>query len=156
PFAARELLARVSANIQMARMRREAAREVMRSEQRFLMTQDRLGAALSSGGIAVFDMDIENSRAIVLGPLTRFFGVAEEDAAKARRPGVYVEGIDAPDRRRVQAAITQSIKADEPYEVEYCAIGGDKPRRMLARGGPRILSDGSRRFIGAIIDVSAE
>ena len=156
PFAARELLARVSANIQMARMRREAAREVMRSEQRFLMTQDRLGAALSSGGIAVFDLDIENNRAIVLGPLTRFFGVSEEEAAKGLPLEAFVAGIDPHDRKRVQAAIIRSIQNDEPYEVEYRVIGGDSHRRVLARGGPRVLSDETRRFIGAIIDVSAE
>jgi len=156
PFAARELLARVSANIQMARMRREAAREVMRSEQRFLMTQDRLSAALSSGGIAVFDLDMEANRAIVLGPLTRFFGVSEEDAANGLPLEVFVDGIDPHDRKRVQAAISRSIGNNESYEVEYRVIGGDFPRRVLARGGLRDLSDGTRRFIGAIIDVSSE
>ena len=127
PFAARELLARVSANIQMARMRREAAREVMRSEQRFLMTQDRLSAALSSGGIAVFDLDIAADRAIVLGPLTRFFGVSEEDAAKGLPLQVFVDGIDPRDRSQVHAAIARSIGNNEPYEVEYRVIGGDTP-----------------------------
>jgi signal transduction histidine kinase/DNA-binding response OmpR family regulator len=156
PFAARELLARVSANIQMARIRREAAREVMRSELRFLMTQDRLSAALSSGGIAVFDLDIENDRAIVLGPLTRFFGVSEEDAARGLPLEVFVAGVDPRDRERVLSAIERSIADNEPYEIEYRVIGGDAPRRIIARGGPREMSDGTRRFIGAIIDVSSE
>jgi signal transduction histidine kinase/DNA-binding response OmpR family regulator len=156
PFAARELLARVSANIQMARMRREAAREVMRSEQRFLMTNDRLGVALSSGGIAVFDLDIEAQRAIVLGPLTQFFGVSEDAAAQGLPLQTFAEGIDPADRKRVLAAIAYSIGTGEPYEIEYRVIGGDRPRRVVARGGPRTLSDGTTRFIGAVIDISRE
>ena len=35
PFAARELVARVASNLELARIRREAARELMESEQRF-------------------------------------------------------------------------------------------------------------------------
>jgi signal transduction histidine kinase/DNA-binding response OmpR family regulator len=156
PFAARELLARVSANIQMARMRREAAREVMRSEQRFMMTNDRLGVALSSGGIAVFDLDIAAQRAVVLGPLTQFFGVSEDEAAKGLPLHIVAEGIDPADRKHVLAAIAYSIKTGEPHEIEYRVIGGDRPRRVVARGGPRALSDGTTRFIGAIIDISRE
>jgi signal transduction histidine kinase/CheY-like chemotaxis protein len=156
PFAARELLARVSANIQMARMRREAAREVMRSEQRFLMTNDRLSVALSSGGIAVFDLDIESQRAIVLGPLTQFFGVSEADAAEGLPLPVFAHGIDPADRADVLAAIAAAIQSGAPYEVEYRLIGGDIPRRVVARGGRKTLSDGTTRFIGAIIDISRE
>ena len=156
PFAARELLARVSANIQMARMRREAARDVMRSEQRFLMTHDRLSVALSSGAIAVFDLDIEARHAIVLGPLTQFFGVSEDEAAKGLPLQVFADGIDPADRKRVLAAIGRSIKTGEPSEIEYRLIGGDMPRRVVARGGPRTLPDGSTRFIGALIDISRE
>jgi signal transduction histidine kinase/CheY-like chemotaxis protein len=140
----------------MARMRREAAREVMRSEQRFLMTNDRLGVALSSGGIAVFDLDIEAQRAIVLGPLTQFFGVSEDEAAKGLPLQIFAEGIDPADRKRVLAAIAYSIRTGEPYEIEYRVIGGDRPRRVVARGGPRTLSDGTTRIIGAVIDISRE
>jgi hypothetical protein len=84
PFAARELLARVSANIQMARMRAESAREVMRSEQRFLMTNERLNLALSTGRIAVFELDVESGRTTVLGPLTQFSG-----CQRTMRPRVF-------------------------------------------------------------------
>ena len=35
-------------------------------------------------------------------------------------------------------------------------VGGGEPRRVVARGGPRILSDGATHFIGAIIDISRE
>ncbi|WP_050990899.1 response regulator [Bradyrhizobium genomosp. I (2014)] len=55
PFAARELVARVHSNIQMAEVRREANRAVFQSEQRHLMTQDRLSLALSTGRVAVFE-----------------------------------------------------------------------------------------------------
>ncbi len=68
PFAARELLARVGVNIQMAELRRDAARAVMRSEQKTQMTQERLELALSSGRIAIFQFDPQSGDVTVLGP----------------------------------------------------------------------------------------
>jgi signal transduction histidine kinase/DNA-binding response OmpR family regulator len=155
PFAARELLARVSANIQMARTRRDAARAVMRSEQRYLMTNERLGLALSTGRIAVFELDIESGRATVLGPLTQFFGVSEADAAGGVPLSDFIDGIDPDDRERVMGLINSAIENGTPYEAEYRVIGGDIPRRVVARGGVLDGADG-RRFSGVVIDITYE
>lgn len=156
PFAARELLARVSANIQMARMREEAAREVMRSEQRFLMTNERLEIALSTGRIAVFDLDLDSGRATVLGPVTQFFGVSEKAAAEGLPLPQIIAGLDPADRDRVAGLIARSIATGEPYEAEYRVIDGGMPRHVVARGG--VLTGGAhpRRFVGAVIDISYE
>ncbi|HVJ52339.1 MAG TPA: ATP-binding protein [Aliidongia sp.] len=156
PFAARELLARVSANIQMSRVRREAAREVMRSEQRVIMTQERLTLALSTGRIAIFELDVEANRATVLGPLAEFFGVPEADAAQGLPLPLFIAGIDAGDRDRVAALIARSIEDGTPYEAEYRLVGGDFPRCVVARGVLQTLPGGGRRMVGAIIDVSDE
>ena len=82
PFAARELLARVNSNIQMARVRRDAARAVMQSEQRYVMSQERLTLALSTGRVAIYDWDVESDRLSIQGPLSEVFGVTLEDAKK--------------------------------------------------------------------------
>jgi signal transduction histidine kinase len=156
PFAARELLARVAANIQMARFRRETAREVMRSEQRFLMTRDRLSLALSTGRVAVFELDVDTGRATVLGPLTQFFGVDETEAAEGLPLQRFLDGIDPADRAEVGGRIARAIETGELYEAEYRVVGGTAPRRVVARGSLQVTPQGNRRFVGAIIDISDE
>ncbi len=156
PFAARELLARVAVNIQMARLRRDAARAVMRSEQRALMTQERLELALSSGRIAIFQLDIEAGEAAVMGPLTAFFGVPEDQAAVGVPLTQFIAGIHPSDRDRVMALIQAAIDDETDYEAEYRLVGGDMPRRVIARGGLQTGADGVRRLVGAVIDISEE
>jgi DNA-binding response OmpR family regulator/nitrogen-specific signal transduction histidine kinase len=156
PFAARELLARVSANIQMAAMRRDAAREVMRSEQRFHMTNERLGLALSTGRIAVFEMDPKTERTIILGPLTQFFGVSDSEASEGVPLAKLIEGVHPDDRERVSALIARAAETGAPFEAEYRLIGGNAPRYVVARGGLQNKSLEDARFVGAVIDISYE
>ncbi len=156
PFAARELLARVAVNIQMARLRRDAARAVMQSEQRALITQERLELALSSGRIAVFQFDPESGDATVLGPLTAFFGVAEQNAAGGLPLSRFIEGVASADRDRVLGLIRTAIANDTPFEAEYRIVGGDRARRVIARGGLQVGADGVKRLVGAVIDVTEE
>ena len=99
PFSARELIARVNANIQMAKLRREAARAVMASEQRLLMTQERLSLALSTGQVSVFEWAVEEDHLIVQGPLAEAFGVRREDASRGLPLEAFVAGIHPGDVR---------------------------------------------------------
>jgi signal transduction histidine kinase/CheY-like chemotaxis protein len=156
PFPARELLARVSANIQMARMRDEATREVMRSEQRFRLTSERLDLALSTGRIAVFQLDVDTGLAIVIGPLVEFFGVKAEAAETGLPLEVFLDGIDPADRERVAARIAHAIETETPYEAEFRIVGGDIPRRVVARGKVQNIPSETRRLVGAVIDISYE
>ena len=86
PFAARELVARVKANVQMAEIRREANRAVLLSEQRYLMTQDRLSRALATGRVSVYDWRVKEDRLSVQGPLAEVFGVSLDDALRGLPP----------------------------------------------------------------------
>jgi signal transduction histidine kinase len=156
PFPARELLARVAANIQMARMREEATREVIRSEQRFRMTNERLELALSTGRIAVFQFDVDTDRAIVIGPLVEFFGVTAAAAEEGLPLQAFLDGIDPADRARVGARIAHAVETETPYEAEFRIVGGDIPRRVVARGNVQNIPSETRRLVGAVIDISYE
>ena len=156
PFAARELLARVAVNLQMARIRRESARAVMQSEQKYRISDDRLSIALATGRTAIFEFDIATGTATVLGSLVRFFGVDESSARDALPLSVFIEGIAPVDRERVQALIAESIRTGEPYEAEYQVVGGPESRRVVARGGLQTGVDGVERLVGAVIDISEE
>jgi signal transduction histidine kinase/DNA-binding response OmpR family regulator len=156
PFAARELLARVAVNLQMAKLRRETARAVMQSEQRFLLSEERLAIALATGRIAIFEFDMAAERATVLGPLVEFFGV-DEAAARAGLPlEAFIKGIDPEDRPEVEARIWRAVETGEFYEAEFRLAQGPEPRRVVARGRVQTGVDGVNRLVGAVIDISEE
>ncbi len=156
PFAARELLARVNATIQTAEVRREANRAVFLSEQRFLMTQERLTRALSTGRVAVFEWQTDSDRLILQGPLAETFGVPMHDAQKGMPLHVFVSGIHPDDRERVMAAIAISIESGEPYEAEYRLVGDGEDRVVVARGLVEDAPGGGKQMAGVVIDITAE
>ena len=156
PFAARELLARVNSNIQMAAVRRDAARSVMQSEQRFVMSQERLTLALSTGRVAIYDWDIESDRLSIQGPLAEVFGVAPQDAEHGLPLSAVAEGIHPDDRDSVMASITRTLETGEPFEAEYRVRGAASPRTILSRGHISTGSSGQKMFSGALIDITEE
>nr|WP_291687538.1 ATP-binding protein [Bradyrhizobium sp.] len=156
PFAARELLARVNSNIQMARVRRDAARAVMQSEQRYVMSQERLTLALSTGRVAIYDWDVESDRLSIQGPLGEVFGVTLEDVANGLPLSSIVDGIHPDDREVVMALIARTVETEEPFEAEYRVRGGANPRAVLSRGHVYTGSSGQKMFSGALIDITEE
>jgi signal transduction histidine kinase len=157
PFAARELLARVNSNIQMATVRRDAARAVMHSEQRFVMTQERLSLALATGRVAVYDWDVESDRVSILGPLGKFFGVSSDDDNVRGVPLRQVlEGIHPEDRPQTTALISKTVETGAPFETEYRLQGAGELRSILARGHIETRPSGQRYFSGALIDITEE
>ncbi|MGN6488205.1 MAG: ATP-binding protein [Devosia sp.] len=156
PFAARELLARVHSNIQLAEVRREANRAVFRSEQRYLMTQDRLSLALSTGRVAVFKWSVDSDRLAIQGPLAEVFGVTTSDAAAGLPLESFVRAIDRRDVYRVLAVLGRSVETGEPYEAEYRVHGSGHERVVIARGRVERDAFGHQKMAGVVIDVTEE
>lgn len=157
PFAARELVARVNANIQLAETRREADRAIWRSEQRNRITQDRLAMALSTGQVGVYEWEVETDRVVVLGPLAELFGVdPDTGAAGGLQLATFLAGIHPGDRAKVEAAIAEAVDRGVPLDVEYRVVGAGVERIVSARGVTRTLPDGGRFLSGAIIDVTED
>jgi DNA-binding response OmpR family regulator len=155
PFAARELLARVNANIQMADIRREASRAIFQSEQKVLMSEDRLRIALSTGRVAVFEWHVESDTVALLGPLSEIFGVDQESAAKAGLPlQAFTDAIHPDDRARVIAAIERSVATGDLYEAEFRVGTGDGAHYVVARGQVTSIPGGGQRMAGALLDLS--
>ncbi|MBM0104831.1 response regulator [Steroidobacter sp. S1-65] len=156
PFAARELLARVNSNIQMAMVRREAARAVMQSEQRFLMTRERLELALSTGRVALYDWDVDTDRLSVQGPMAEIFGVAVEDALQGLPLQSFLNGIHPDDRERAAQLVEHTVRTGAPFEAEYRTLGLGRERVVLSRGRMEIKPSGQRFFSGVLIDVTEQ
>ncbi|MGY2051353.1 ATP-binding protein [Methylobacterium sp. JK268] len=155
PFAARELLARVNANIQMAEMRREANRAIWASEQRFRISQDRLSIALSTGGVGVFEWEVDADAVAVLGPIAEIYGVDRSEAEAAGLPlARFLAGVHPEDGAAVRAAIARAIAENGSYRAEYRVTGGASERIVLAMGRVSDTQEGKRRLAGVIIDVT--
>lgn len=156
PFSAKELLARVQSNIQMAQLRREANLAVFRSEQRYLMTQDRLDLALSTGRIAVFEWSVDNNRLSIRGPLAEVFGVPAGQAEAGLPLSDFIQAIDPRDIERVLSLVNASVASGEPYEAEYRVHGSGEERVVVARGKVETSTGGERKMTGVVIDVTEE
>jgi signal transduction histidine kinase len=157
PFAARELLARVNANIQLADIRREANRAIWASETRFRISQDRLSIALSTGGVGVFEWEIESDEVAVLGPISSLYGVDRQIAETAGLPlANFIAGIHPDDRGLVEASIADAIETSFPYRAEYRVVGGEAERIVLAVGDVSTHVERGRRLAGVIIDVTEQ
>jgi signal transduction histidine kinase/DNA-binding response OmpR family regulator len=156
PFSARELVARVNANIQMVETRREAARAIMRSEQRYLLTAERLSLALSTGRVSVFEWDIDADHLVMHGPLAEAYGIDPADALKGLPRDAYVRALDPADLERVQAASRAAVEHGVPYEVEYRVHARGETRMILARGRLDSAGEGGPRLTGALIDITEE
>jgi signal transduction histidine kinase/DNA-binding response OmpR family regulator len=156
PFAARELLARVQSNIQMAELRRETARALVRSEQRYMMSQDRLSLALSTGRVAVFEWLVDSDHLAIHGPLSEVFGVNAEDAAAGMPLSDFARAIHPDDVEGVMAKIDHSVRTNEPYEAEYRVGVAGEERTVVARGRVEGHPSLGARMSGVVIDITEE
>ncbi|MGY3342690.1 ATP-binding protein [Bradyrhizobium sp. USDA 4459] len=156
PFAARELLARVNANIQLADVRREANRRVFLSEQKFHISEDRLSLALSTGRVAVFEWDLARERVTMIGPLAEAYGVPAEIAARGVPRDSLRQAVDPADLAQIDSALQRAIEHDEAYEVEFRLLSDGEPRNLVARGSPRTAPNGDRSVAGVLIDITEE
>ncbi|WP_309087731.1 ATP-binding protein [Phenylobacterium sp.] len=156
PFAARELLARVNANIQLATVRREAARAVMASERRFLMTQEQLSRALATGRVAVYDWKVDEDRLSIQGPLSEVFGVSAEAAAHGLPLQRFVDAIHPDDQPETMAKVNATVETGAPFEAEYRVAAAGDVRWVLSRGQMSLSPEGRPVFSGVLIDLTAD
>ncbi len=156
PFAARELLARVNANIQLAAARQEAAQSVMRSERLTLMTEERLSLALSTGRVSVFEWDVEPNSAVFHGPLVEAFGVSMADAARGMPLEAFLSAVHADDIGAMYGAIMAAVDSGDPFEAECRVENGKGAYVLVARGQLQGAEDGRPRLVGVLIDITQE
>jgi signal transduction histidine kinase/DNA-binding response OmpR family regulator len=156
PFSARELLARVAANIAMARLRREAAEAVRASEAKARAQAERVQLALDAGAIIgtwVWDVPAD----IIVGDerFARSFGL---DPARSRAglplrdvlPSIHLD-----DRARVEDAIGEALRRGGAFRCEYRVRQQDGVFRWIEANG-RVDQDENGapvRFPGVLIDI---
>ena len=156
PFSARELLARVAANIAMARLRREAAQSIGASEAKAREQAERVQLALDAGAIVGtwmwnvqgdhFTGDERFARSFGLDPARCQAGLALDDV---------LASVHAEDRANVEADIGEALRRGGPYRCEYRVRQHDGVFRWIeANGRVDLDADGvAIRFPGVLIDI---
>ena len=146
PFSARELLARVEANLQLGQMRQQARRE----------SEDRLLLAIESAQLGTWDFNP------IAGTLTwdarckAMFGLSPDAEISYE---LFLAGLHPDDRDRMHQAVQGAIHpaSDGKLDTEYRTLGivDGKERWIAAKGQAYFNSAGEAvRFIGTVLDIT--
>jgi PAS domain S-box-containing protein len=156
PFSARELLARVAANIAMARLRREAAAAVSASEARAREQAERVQLALDAGAIVgTWVWNVKTDHFEGDERFARAFGLDPERCRAGLALEAVMASIHADDKDRVAAEIGAALRRGGPYRCEYRVRQHDGVYRWIeANGRVDLDEDGAAaRFPGVLIDI---
>lgn len=148
PFGARELVARVSTHLKLARLRAEASERVRQSEAR-------LQAAIDLVGLCPYSWDPPTGRLDWDDRLRAIWGL---QAGAPVSKDIFLSGIAPEDRPRVEAAIERCLDPASGgiYALEYRVIGiGTGEQRWVATYGQTQFCEGVPvGFIGAALDIT--
>ncbi len=156
PFSARELLARASANIALARLRRETAEAIRSSEAEAQAQAERVQLALDAGAIiGTWVWDVRADVLIGDERFARAFGLPPERMSAGMPLLEVMQSIHAGDHERVAAAVEEVLKRGGRFRCEY------RVRReaglyhwIEANGRVDLDSEGvAVRFPGVLIDI---
>jgi signal transduction histidine kinase len=157
PFSARELLARVAANIAMAKLRREAAEAVSASEARARDQAERVQLALDAGAIIgtwVWDVPADHFAGDEI--FARSFGLDPERCRAGLTLSEVTASIHEQDRARVARDISEALRCGGPFRSEYRVRQGDGTFHWIEANGRVDLDERgvATRFPGVLIDIA--
>jgi signal transduction histidine kinase/DNA-binding response OmpR family regulator len=156
PFSARELLARIAANITMARLRREAAEAIRASEAKAREQAERVQLALDAGAIVgTWVWNVQTDHFIGGERFARSFGLDPERCRAGLRLEEVAASIHEDDKPRVMAEVREALRRGGPFRCEYRVRQHDGVFRWIeANGRVDLDADGvATRFPGVLIDI---
>jgi PAS domain S-box-containing protein len=145
PFSARELVARVNANLQMARVRRETTRDLRESEERFRNMADNAPVMMWVSGV-------DGAWSYFNRQFYEFTGLAPEQALGFGA----LDALHPEDREPMRSSYLASIASGETFRLENRLRRADGAFRwVLGMATPRFDGDGRiRGYIGSLIDIT--
>ncbi len=156
PFSARELLARVAANIAMARLRREAAEAVRASEANARAQAERVQLALDAGAIiGTWVWDVPANHFVGDTRFAHSFGLDPAQCSDGLTLEAVVASIHEDDKARVAQSMSEAMARGGAYRCEYRVRQGNGAYRWIEANG-RVDLDARRqplRFPGVLIDI---
>jgi PAS domain S-box-containing protein len=148
PFGARELLARVTAQLQMARLRREANESLRQGEERLRM-------ALIAARMVAWEYDPTSGRVVVSDNATEVLGLP---------PGFRLENVEQglallhpDDAPRHRATLQQAVQDCSDYLIQFRLIRPDNGATIwLEERGHAVCPEPGRctHLVGVVLDVT--
>jgi len=150
PFSARELHARVRANLELDRVRRVVT-ELHRSQA--LLDQAEALAQLGS-----WELEVATRRVVASDEYVRLLGTSRAAIAEPSGIEQAFESIHPDDRGVVVAALQDTIRSGAPLDLEVRLVTGTGDRRLVrARGVALRNSDGVIDFVrGSVQDITEQ
>jgi PAS domain S-box-containing protein len=141
PFSARELLARVGANLNLARLRRESLVTISESEARFRNMAEH-------APVMMWVSDVGGGITYVNRAWRAFTGQDDRPA--------WLEAIHPDDRVGVEGRLRDAAETRRAFDAEYRLRRADGAHRWASTAAaPRFDSDGGfLGYIGSVIDIS--
>ena len=145
PFSARELMARINANLEMARLRRDATRELLESEARFRNMANH-------APVMMWVSDPSGSLTYLNQLWCEFTGQSLDEALGA---GAW-DALHPEDREHYETSFLSASMNGEPFRAECRVRRSDGVYRWaLSAAAPRFSDDGAfLGYIGSIIDIT--
>ncbi len=148
PFGARELLARVSAHLQMARMRREASETLRASEER-------LRLALSAARMVAWEYDPVADQFTASDNFAEVYGLPPGYIVDRSERGFSL--VHPEDLERQHRAAWKAIEEGSGYETQFRIIRPDNGAVVWLEERAKAVQGGSGqplRLVGVSVDVS--
>jgi PAS domain S-box-containing protein len=147
PFSARELLARVTTHVELARVRKETNARVRESEERFRL-------AVEAADVGTWSWEMGTDRIELSDIAHRIFGLqSSEFTGKLRQ---FIRLIHPGDRERATNEVLNAVQTGAHYRSEVRVVRPDQQLRWISTQG-RVFSDEEGkplRMLGAVIDIT--
>jgi PAS domain S-box-containing protein len=149
PFSARELIARVRANLELDRVRR-LADELARS--RALLDQ-----AEELAHVGSWELDVRDNAVAGSSEFFRILGVPADHLVSGGLE-LAMQSVRPDDRAMLTATLEQTIATDAPLDMELHVVRPDGAQRLVrARGLPHRTPDGAPAFLrGSVQDITEQ
>ena len=150
PFSSRELLARVTAHLQMARMRRESSESLRQSEERLRM-------ALTAARMVAWQFDPTTGHVAVSGDASDLLGLPSDSKLEKSEQGWAL--LHPEDLERHRAVAGKAVEDKSSYVSQYRIIRPDngKIQWMEERGHAVQESAGQQvRLVGVVMNITEQ
>jgi PAS domain S-box-containing protein len=157
PFSARELLARVQARLELARLRAAAASDIAQANQHLRISEERFRLVSRATNDVIWDWDLATGRALWNEAVRASFGYAPEEMGATAE--LWYERIHPEERDRVVHGVHAAIDGGaETWQDEYRFLCKDGAYRVFFdRGFIARHGDGKAyRMIGSMQDVTEQ
>ncbi|HEX3803707.1 MAG TPA: SpoIIE family protein phosphatase [Solirubrobacteraceae bacterium] len=133
PFSARELLARVHANLELDRARR--IRDKLEHSQRMQNQAERLSR------VGSWEIDLESGAIRGSEQLLDMLALTAEELAEMTHVELIARVFHSSERNRVRAAVDAAIQESQPVELEAQLVSADGDERWVLLRGDVAVDD---------------